>query len=84
MIRSEADFLQGLRGAIYFGRMGDMSKEDLLNKLDEMVKNRLLIYSGNAEPGFDVTITYREPPKDFKPVKVEGKPISETIIEDRR
>lgn len=84
MIRSEKDFLDNLMGAIYVGRQSKASTGYILEKVEEMVRNRLMIYSGKEEPHWDGIITYQEAPKDFKPVEVKGKPLSQTIIEDRR
>lgn len=84
MIRSERDFLDNILGAIHVGRQGRADDRYILDKVEEMIRNRLMIYSGKDEPKWSVRAVYREPPVDFKPVEVRGKPLSEIIIEDRR
>ena len=83
MIRSEKDFLDNVLGAIYVGRQAKADSPYILEKIEEMVRNRLLIYSGQAESGVVVNVLVG-PTALFVPVKIEGKPLSEMIIEDRR
>lgn len=84
MIRSERDFLDNILGVIHVGRQGRAGDGYILDKVEEIVRNRLSIYSGKDEPKWSVRAVYQEPPADFRPVEVKGKPLSEQIIEERR
>lgn len=82
MIRSEKDFLDNLLGLIMLGRHGLAESGHSLEKIEQAVRNRLVIYSGQPEGKSLIGEVY-DLLKESQAVKIEGKPLSETIIEDR-